>query len=232
MRGTLLVLAHLCFLSALFSFCNTDRKDKINSQKITEAKKLMQAGDILLRSGTSYASDQIRELSLTDRSFSHAGIVVNVENGLQVCSIEPIDDTSPTDSIRYEAIETFLDPAHNSSMAIYRYNLSDAERTAMLAFIQKYYTKQVVFDPVFQYETDDKMYCSELISKAVDSATLGRISLRRSYITNRSHINSLIRHFRKHKLTEEQILKRQVVLIDNVYQHPQCRLIKKFEFGQ
>ncbi len=102
----------------------------------------------------------------------------------------------------------------------------------MLAFVQKYYTKQVVFEPVFQYETDDKMYCSELISKAVDSATLGRISLKRSYITNRSHINSLIRHFRKHKLTEEQILKRQVVLIDNVYQHPQCSLIKKIEFGQ
>lgn len=218
----------ILFFILCFSCSSPERKE--TDPVIEEAKQIIQPGDLLLRAGTSYASENIRELSQTDKSYSHVGIAVEEKGALKVCSIEPVDDTSPTDSIRYEAIEKFLNPAHNSAFAVYRYNLSISERSELLSRIETYYKKGIVFDPVFIYDTNEQMYCSEMISKALDSATNGRIRLETSYITNKSAINSLIRHFKKFNLTEKQIRERPVVLIDNVYTHPECTLIKKFEF--
>ncbi len=201
-----------------------------NESLITEAMQLARPGDLLFRSGNSFASGQIRELSETEKLYSHVGIVVEVNGEKKVCSIEPVDDTSPTDSIRYDDPLTYLDPEQNGFFALYRYALSGEEHKAMLSYIEKQFTKGIVFDPVFQYETDDKMYCSEMISKALDTATQGRISLRRTVIIHPSSVNSIVRHFKKFGLTAEQVRQRPVVLIDNVYRHPECSLIKKVDF--
>jgi hypothetical protein len=201
-----------------------------NEAIVQEGKKLLKPGDLVLRAGTSYASNQIKELSVHEKFYSHVGIVVPVDSGMRICSIEPIDETSKTDKIRYDDVETFLDPKQNAAFAIYRYNLNLEETLMLTLYVQGYYAKKIAFDPEFKYETDNKMYCSELISKALDSATKGRIELERSYITNPSAINSIVRHFKKYKLTAKQIKNRPVVLIENVYRHPECRLIKKFNF--
>src|SRR5687768_8621300 len=136
------VISAFLFLSvAVLSACNqndsiTPVEPSPTDSLIQEAEGMLQPGDLVLRSGRSYASEQIRELMQKDRSYSHAGIVIPTENGMKVCSIEPKDNSSPTDSIRYEKLSDFVSVKNNNAFAVYRYDLLTTEKDQFVSFIK------------------------------------------------------------------------------------------------
>jgi hypothetical protein len=187
-------------------------------------KKAASAGDLIVRLGDDVLSYQIKNMNDVQKDYSHAGIIVEKEGIAMVAHIAPEENNS--DTIQYIPIDSFLIPAKNIGCALYRYNLTEQEKSFFVAAIDTMKTKGVHFDWLYNLETNDKMYCSEMISKALKHATRNRINCKEVSIPNKM-LPLLVNYF-KGKLTKDVIAARKIMTIDNLYLNPECSLVMKF----
>lgn len=194
------------------------------ADSIALLKAVAKPGDLVLRLGDDFLSHQIKYMSQKDPSFSHVGIVVAKNGEATVCHIYP--DTDNGDTVRYEAVDRFLNPAKTLSCALYRYDFSEEERTAFLAALDGFAKRGVHFDKLFDLSTD-KVYCSEMIYKSLLKATQNRIV---PAVTTppKKMVPLLMKFFAREKLTAKQIAEHKFVSIDNLYLLPQCKRILSF----
>ena len=190
-------------------------------------KKNCQPGDLVVRLGGDLISDRIRYLSVKDNSYSHAGVVVMHNGEKMVCHIYPDDFVPGADTVRYDAIDSFLNKRTNLKCALYRYNLSENERITFEKELDKYHSNKVHFDKRYELNTDDKIYCSEMIYKALKKATASRIVIEQSNVPEK--MRKLISiYFKKYNFTAKTINTRKIIAIDNLYENPGCNLVMKF----
>ena len=193
--------------------------------KIETGKTLLKDGDLVLRSGEEISSQLIKKMNRKDQTWSHSGIVF-YENGYPYIYHIVSGDENPSEKLRRDSLERYSNPRKNSGFAIYRYDMNHEEVQTFRNTIMDWYQKDIVFDSLFNLKTDDKMYCSEMISKALTKATNSRITLETTEPTDQE-----ARFFAPHLKVDEKYLKRlQIVTIDNLFIHPNCRLIKRFDF--
>ncbi|MEP6949442.1 MAG: YiiX/YebB-like N1pC/P60 family cysteine hydrolase [Ginsengibacter sp.] len=196
-------------------------------QYIDSLKDICRPGDLLVRLGDDFISDRIRYLSVKDHMYSHAGIIVIHNNEKMVCHIYPDDFVSGADTIRYDIIDSFINVRTNLKCALYRYDLSDSEKTNVQAELNTYHNKKVHFDKTYELETDDKLYCSEMIYKVLKKVTNERIIIEQSSVPqNMQHLISV--YFKKYNFSKNIISTRKIIAIDNLYDNPHCRLLMKF----
>jgi hypothetical protein len=240
--GRIMKFRHLilCYLFSVVIFsCNqegnippvdlthdTPPKDTILLH-IDSLKSICQPGDLLVRLGDDFISDRIRYLSEKDHSYSHAGIVVFHNNKKMVCHNYPDDFVPGADTVRYDAIDSFLNTKTNLKCALYRYDISDSEKLNLETELRKFHNAKVHFDKVYDLRTDDKLYCSEMIYKALKKVTNNRIMIIESLIPQNMQ-RLMITYFKKYSVDENVIRTRKMIAIDNLYNNPHCRLIFKF----
>lgn len=201
-------------------------KDTIQ-QHIDSLKKICQPGDLVVRLGDDFISDRIRYLSATDPSYSHAGIIVEHDNKKMVCHIYPDDFVVGADTVRYDIIDSFLNTKTNLKCALYRYDLSDSERVNFEEALNSYHKSKIHFDKKYDLDTDDKIYCSEMIYKALKKVTNNRIVIAQSYVpTNMKRL--IFIYFKKYNFTKNIISNRKIIAVDNLYNNPYCKPIMKF----
>ncbi len=202
------------------------KKDTIQ-QHLDSLKKICRSGDLVVRLGDDFISDRIRYLSVADHSYSHAGIIVMHDSKKTVCNIYPDDFMTGADTVRYDSIDSFLNPGTNLKCALYRYDLSDGEKINLLETLNSYHEKKVHFDKRYDLKTDDKIYCSEMIYKALKKVTNNRIVIAQSLVPgNMQHLVSI--YFKRYNFTKSIISSRKIIAIDNLYNNPYCRPIMKF----
>jgi hypothetical protein len=80
----------------------------------------------------------------------------------------------------------------------------------------------------FALETDDKMYCSEMIKKGLARSTHNRIVIETDRLNDRTKYRLIERHF---KLKEKQFANREIVMVDRLFLNPHCTIIKKYRFS-
>lgn len=131
------------------------------------------------------------------------------------------------DTIQYIPIASFLDTAKNLSGALYRYSLDSTEITALQEQIALYKQKDIRFDRVYELQTDDKLYCSEMIAKALAIATHDRIAIKQSFIPKRMQ-RLMTAFFKKQGATPKLISEYKIITLDNLYRHPACHLVMNF----
>jgi hypothetical protein len=201
-------------------------KDTILLQ-IDSLKNICLPGDLVVRLGDDFISDRIRYLSVRDHSYSHAGIIVVHDDRKMVCNIYPDDFVPGADTIRYDNIDSFLNTRTNLKCALYRYDLSDSEKINLEDEFNKYHGKKVHFDKMYELKTDDKLYCSEMIYKALKKVTGNRVLIEQSSIPqNMQHLISV--YFKNYNFKKYIISTRKIIAIDNLYLNPHCRLLMKF----
>jgi hypothetical protein len=190
-------------------------------------KNICLPGDLVVRLGDDFISDRIRYLSVKDHSYSHAGIIVVHDDKKMVCNIYPDDFVPGADTVRYDNIDSFLNTRTNLKCALYRYDLSDSEKINVEAEFNKYHDKKVHFDKMYELETDDKLYCSEMIYKVLKKVTHNRVLIEQSSIPqNMQHLISV--YFKKYNFNKNIISTRKIIAVDNLYINPHCRLLMKF----
>lgn len=199
---------------------------KANDSMIQEARQLIQSGDLVLRTGTDYASEQVKALSKQDQTYSHAGIALVNSGRVYIYHVEP-DNQHIHDKVRKELLDSFCNPAKNLGFAVARYTLTDEQKAKLLAYMDKQYQQQVPFDKHFDLETDDQLYCSEMIKKGLAQATGNQIVVATDRITDRNKFKLIKRYF---KLTEKQIVTHDLVPIDRLYLNPSCTVLKRYPF--
>jgi hypothetical protein len=234
----LLDVTNLLFCVLIFS-CNQNEaipavdltpqapeKDTIQVH-IDSLKHICLPGDLIVRLGDDFISERIRYLSGKDRSYSHAGIIVIHNNNKMVCNIYPDDFVPGADTIRYDPIDSFLNTRTNLKCALYRYDLSDIEKINIAQELDNYHSKKIHFDKAYELNTDDRLYCSEMIYKVLKKVTNNRIVIESSYIPeNMQYLISV--YFKKYNLSKNNISSRKIIAIDNLYINAHCRLLLKF----
>jgi hypothetical protein len=203
-------------------------KEEEIQQNIDTLKAVAENGDLITRMNDNLISFNIKSLNPTDKSFSHAGVVTTVNGQKMVCNI----DAGPKgmDTVRYDPIDSFINPKQNYNCALFRYELAPAERDSFLRNLDHFHNDHAHFDHVFDLGTDSLVYCSEMISKSLTRATNGRISFKEIPIPK--HMLPLMEKFFQDQAPGNQlhaiVTSRKYVPIDELYLRPDCHELMRF----
>lgn len=136
-------------------------------EKIEFLEKKLEEGDLVLRLGNDITSNMLSQLNLNDKRFSHIGICF-VENGQKLVYHSVGGEGEIGGSfLRKEPIAAFFDTANNISFGVAKTNFTKAERERLELVVKQWYDQKIPFDLSFDLKTDDSLYCSEMVAKAI-----------------------------------------------------------------
>lgn len=206
------------------TFQKKETLEEKSRRSLDSIYSVIQEGDLIVRLGDDLLSEQIRYLSEKDQSFSHAGIIIEKEGKKWVCHIAP--DEIGADTVRYDPIDSFINPKKNILCGIYRYDLSTVEKDSFLTNLKQYHASNAVFDRRYDLGTDDKIYCSEMIAKSLKRATHNRIVFKEAVLPKKL-LPFMYAYFKNENATRKEIAERKYISIDNLYLMPQCTQVLK-----
>ncbi len=242
MKNNILILLLLFFVIActdhgddgktLKSVALADSVVKERWKIIHTIKDSIRDGDLILRCGNDLTSASFRDFSQQEKLYSHSGIALKYDGIMYVYS-NMAGDINPNELMRRDEVDSFLTPANNVAVGVYRYDITNEELRKLKAIINDHYVNELGFDMNFNLATDDKMYCAEMIAKTVESATNNRI------IFSKSLINEELKGKYLKKLLERKIVpsakmadQKEYYGLDNLYLNPHCREVSKIIFGR
>ena len=224
----------LLLLLVAVSSCSEQPGPKAPEKAVTESERVQgrvdsleeaaQEGDLIVRLGDDMLSYSIRFLSQKDPAFSHTGIVVVRGGEKLVCHIYP--DEIGADTIRYDPIDSFANPAKNLQCGLYRYALSEVEKSSFLTDLMEWQKKRVHFDRLYDLKSDERVYCSEMIAKSLSRSTGGRIMIEQSKVPKKM-LPLMSSYFKNENISKKQLSEDRYIAIDDLYLHPACRLLRK-----
>ncbi len=171
-------LGYIVFCCICFCACKDDAsqqtgayikermKNILNYQCIDSCRQLIQPGDLLVRRGDDLTSSMFASLNKQDKRYSHCGLAVIEQDSLYVIHSIGGED-NPDQKVKKELFTQWVSVANNLRFAAYRYALDDTAIKTLIANVNSYYTDQKMFDMDFDLQTDDRLYCSEMIYKAL-----------------------------------------------------------------
>lgn len=192
---------------------------------LREGEQLLEEGDLVLRLNTDPASQFIKNFNRRDKRYSHAGIVA-YEKGYPYVYHIVNGAENPGERLRKDSLARFADPRKNTALGIYRYDLDKTEIMRLRKWLHQWYAKGIQFDSAFNYATDRRMYCTEMISKLLDRASAGRITI--AFTRPTATEAALFSTYMQLPLSYTSRL--QLVAPDNLFLHPACRLVKAYDF--
>jgi len=206
---------------------NTSTIPIINNinKMIKEGQSLLKEGDLVVRLNRDPASRYIRDFNPHDKRYSHSGIVL-FENGYPYIFHIVNGEENPGNKLTRDSLSRFCDPRHNAAYAIYRYDMNTDEIKKLKECINKWYGQGIRFDFSFNLQSDDRMYCSEMISKALAEATNKRIQIETTKLTSsQAALFSAYTH-----LPFAYTSKLEIIAIDELYTNPFCHLVKEYSY--
>lgn len=126
----------------------------------------LEEADLVFRRGTDTVADAV-VLGSGDARFSHVGMLVKIHGAPWVVHAAPAEGKAPG-GVRLQPLAEFVAPGEAADAAVYRLALSPAQRRAAREYALA--RRGLPFDADLRYSTDDAMYCTELVLKALASA--------------------------------------------------------------
>jgi hypothetical protein len=185
-----------------------NKKIEKGLKEIKVIKSKVRSADFILRTGKDYTSRLIKNISVHDKTYSHAGIA-SWENDTLFVYHAIGGEWNPDQKIRRDVFELFCNPYENRGFGIYRYQISNTQQKSIINYIQDFYHSKITFDMQFDLGTDNKMYCTELVYKTIKRATSDSVNLLTTTQNNRTF-----------------------VAVDNLFMNPFCGEIKRISFTQ
>ena len=139
--------------------------------QINNAQQSVQSGDLILRTGRDYTSEVMRRFSQHDKTYSHCGIA-SIENDSVFVYHAIGGEWNPDQKLRRDLFAVFCNPYESRGFGVYRYPFNEDQRKQILQNVNKFYRAAIMFDMQFNLNTDDRMYCSEFVYKAIKPAFL------------------------------------------------------------
>jgi hypothetical protein len=192
---------------------------------IEDGQSRLREGDLVVRMNRDPSSRFIKYFNHKDKKYSHSGIVL-FEHGYPYVYHILNGEENPDQKIRMDSLSHFCSPKRNEAFGIYRYNMSADEISKLKIIVRKWYAKGIRFDSLFSLQSDDRMYCSEMISKAVTEATDKRILIEPFQLTmvEASFLTAYSR------LPISYTTGLPIIPIDALYLNPFCRLVNKYDY--
>lgn len=142
---------------------------------------LVKNGDLVFRKGISMVS---RLVTTSDKEsiYSHIGLITIVDSIAMVIHAVPGEPIikGDLDRVKIEPLIHFLSKIRASNALLMRSNISNDTLINTIREAKKYVDHHTLFDHDFKLETDDKVYCTELIYKIFLSQGIDLTEGRRS----------------------------------------------------
>lgn len=136
---------------------------------VDSAITILQDGDIILRTGNDVTSQVLKQFNRQDDSYSHCGIVFKEADSFFVYHAIG-GETNPQQTLQREWLPRFCDGAANRGFGIYRFSLDSTSLQREKQYVKEKFTAGTLFDLQFNLQTDDSLYCSEFVVKALQYA--------------------------------------------------------------
>lgn len=140
-----------------------------NRRIIDSAIALLQSGNLVLRAGRGADSYMLSQMNRKDKTFSHCGIVI-MEHGYPFVYHSIGGEDNPDQRLRRDSACAFFSPLHNDGLGIVDYGFTTRQQAALQKVVAGYYRARPKFDLRFDLATDDALYCSEFVYKALNKA--------------------------------------------------------------
>lgn len=150
---------------------------------IKEVKPIIHPGDMILRTGNDFTSELVRQLSFTDKTYSHCGIA-SIENDTLFVYHSLGGEWNPDEKLRRDPIELFCNPLENRGFGIFSFKFTSQQTIKLDSIVKAWYSKGLMFDMKFDLATNDRMYCAEFVSKAITAATDKQVIFSTTKINN------------------------------------------------
>lgn len=134
----------------------------------------LRPGDLIVRAGRSFFSNELRKYSKRDKRYSHCALVTLGRDGKRYLLHSIGGSENPDQVIRCDSIFWFLNPKEVSGFGIYRYDLPPRQIDAIDSVARQFYREKRKFDMKFNLDDDDRLYCAEFVYKVVTHATGNR----------------------------------------------------------
>ncbi len=128
-------------------------------------------GDLAFRKGNDITSNMLAQLNTKDKRFSHIGICF-IEDGKKIIYHSLGSEYGGAQYIRRDVAKDFLDLENNLSIGYAKMDFSAKEKQDLHQLLQTWYLQKIPFDMNFNLATDDSLYCSEMVAKALMKAVL------------------------------------------------------------
>lgn len=153
---------------------NSTDESEITPYKLNRDEKAqLRSGDLVFRKGRGMVSNMINAMQETDYQVSHCGILVERKERLQVVSAVS-SEISEHSGVHGVPLDTFVKNSVPQSLIALRLkgeSLQAGKRWANQA--RRLAKKEVPFDYSFSLESDDELYCTELIYQVLNSNGIG-----------------------------------------------------------
>lgn len=140
-----------------------------NKHLADSAVSLLRSGYLVLRTGMGADSYLLCQINRKNKTYSHCGIVM-VENGYPFVYHSIGGEDNPDERLRRDSAGFFFSPRYNFGFAIVKYDYDTLRIATLGKVVREYYKARPRFDMKFDLKTDDKLYCSEFVYKAVNRA--------------------------------------------------------------
>jgi cell wall-associated NlpC family hydrolase len=126
----------------------------------------LQPGDLVFRSGVGWLGQTVNRMD-GDSIYSHVGLVVEVDQQLQVVHASPAANPGDAGQVVVDTPPEFLQRDQATAVAVYRLK-APAEQSGELAaaIALQYAVDQVPFDAQFDLTDASQLYCTELVWRA------------------------------------------------------------------
>ncbi len=196
---------------------------QITYTAIANSKKLLHDGQLITRSDNDFESMIMQNFSRRERVYSHSGIVFKEDSGYVVYHCMGGSE-NPEGACRKDPFDSFVNPLQKTGFGIFQYQLSALEAEKMHAILKKDYDLKIPFDATFNLKTDDSLYCSEMIYKALKQATGKKIILPSSFIEN---FKPKIMGYKNNTVFFKKF---EFIGIDDLYLNPFCKEIIRVKY--
>lgn len=192
-----LLLLPLLFFGLMLPVSGATEGSLRHQQVLHRAVSACRDGDLVFRYGNGFWSPYFRDASTLHKRFSHAGVIV-LRNGLPWVVHSDAHGMTGIGNVHLVRLDDFL--SGSSDYAFYRLDAPGNVRLRIAEAASSYIGRP--FDTEFDTDDDSKLYCSELVMRAVNDAC-GQPVIRPSLIHGKS-----------------------VVAIDDCYRDPRIRELR------
>jgi len=148
--------------------CNISKKPGLE-EGVERMQIVAKSGDVIVRNGNDEVSNTARSFNRKDKTYSHCGLV-QVERDTVFVYHALGGNYNPSQKLLRQTLKDFCSDEDIDKVALFRYPLNDKERGILSAWILDRYGEGLPFDLFFNFQTDDKMYCSEFVFKGLNAA--------------------------------------------------------------
>ena len=195
-------------MAFLYTACHSAKErqpkfDTVVNQGIYDsASTLLAHGDLVLRLGRDDVSKMFARLNVRNTQYAHCGVAIQTPKGFYVYHVIGGAD-NPEGTVLAEPLSSFVAARNIEQWAIVRYHFTPSQKAMFIQTILDDYHQKISFDKDFDLATDQAMYCSEMIYKAMIKATADTGLIQQTHTHNG----------------------KPYIAVDNLFEHKHCQTI-------